>query len=42
MDIKELLSRNYAATCKRGKITYETTKDEFLNKMIMEVSELAI
>lgn len=40
MDIKEIITRNYAATVRRGKITIHTTQDEFIDKIKEELQEL--
>ncbi len=40
--ISEIARRNYAATVRRGLITPETTKDEFIDKMREETDELGI
>lgn len=38
----EIIRRNYAATVRRGLITPETTKDEFIDKICEETDELGI
>jgi NTP pyrophosphatase (non-canonical NTP hydrolase) len=38
-EIKNLIERNYKVTCARGKITHETTYDEFLDKYWEEYGE---
>lgn len=40
--ISEIVKRNYAATVRRGLITSETTKDEFIDKICEETEELGI
>lgn len=39
MDLKEIQSRNYEATVRRGLITDKTTLNEFIAKMFEEVNE---
>ena len=38
--MKDLISRSYAATRKRGKITDSTTDKEFIDKMSEELREI--
>ena len=40
MKLKKLMSRNYAATVRRGLITNDTTVDEFISKIYEEAEEL--
>ena len=40
MDIQEIIDRNYAATSRRGLITPDTTKKQFMNKIHEEAAEL--
>jgi hypothetical protein len=40
MTIEEIIKTNYQATVKRGLITPETTKQEFIDKMREEIYEL--
>lgn len=42
MDLKEILTRNYKATVKRGLITHETKKSEFVAKLEEEVREFEV
>lgn len=40
MDIKEIQTRNYDATVRRGLITTDTQMNEFIHKLYEEVTEL--
>ena len=40
MNLKELITRNYNATVRRGQISNKSTVTDFLNKIDEEVAEL--
>lgn len=40
MNLKELITRNYNATVRRGQMSNKTTVTDFLNKIDEEVAEL--
>jgi NTP pyrophosphatase (non-canonical NTP hydrolase) len=40
MQLEKIINKNYASTCKRGKITLETTHQDFINKIMEELREL--
>lgn len=40
MNLKELITRNYNATARRGQISNKSTVTDFLNKIDEEVAEL--
>ena len=39
-EIQQLINRNYESTCKRGKITRETSHKDFCDKIDEELTEL--
>lgn len=41
MDLTQIIERNYAATCRRGLISENTTFKDFIEKLREEVTELS-